>query len=67
MKMTVLRDHCHFRFASQLLLTPIIRQTTDEPVPMALIDAPLAGTGKGLLGEVTALIATGRPAGTTPR
>jgi hypothetical protein len=49
-----------------LLLTPIVRQMTDEPVPMALIDAPMAGTGKGLLGEVVALIATGRPAGTTP-
>lgn len=49
-----------------LMLTPIIRQMTDEPVPMALIDAPMAGTGKGLLGEAVALIATGRPAGTTP-
>lgn len=46
-----------------LLLTPIIRQAVAGLVPIAVIDAPRAGTGKGLLSDVTALIPTGRSAG----
>ncbi len=45
-----------------LMLTPIVRPAITGTVPLALIDAPQAGTGKTLLSEVCAQIATGRPA-----
>lgn len=45
-----------------LVLTPIVRPAIAGPVPMALVDAPQAGTGKSLLTEVVAVIATGRNA-----
>lgn len=48
--------------AVALLLTPLLRPALRDGVPLALIDAPQAGTGKGLLASVAALIATGRPA-----
>ncbi len=41
-----------------LLVTLVTRQTFGK-VPLALIDAPEMGTGKGLLAEVIILIATG--------
>jgi hypothetical protein len=47
--------------AFALLFTPIIRPTIDL-APLAIIDAPQAGTGKGKLTDVVSLIATGRPA-----
>jgi hypothetical protein len=51
-----------------LLLSPIIRPHIDL-APLALIDAPQAGTGKGLLTDVVSIIATGRPSakGSPPR
>ena len=45
-----------------LLLSPIVRQAIEGRAPLALIDAPQAGTGKSLLAQVVALIATGRGA-----
>ncbi len=45
-----------------LLLTPLVRAVVGQ-VPMALVDAPEPGTGKGLLVEITALITIGRAAG----
>jgi Bifunctional DNA primase/polymerase, N-terminal len=42
------------------MLTPIIKPAIDESAPMGLFDAPQAGTGKSLLCEVIAIIATGR-------
>ncbi len=45
-----------------LLLTPIMRPLIEGAVPLALIDAPVAGTGKGLLGSAVTTIATGREA-----
>ncbi|EFH90810.1 hypothetical protein [Ktedonobacter racemifer] len=45
-----------------LLLTPLIRHAIDGHVPLALIDATRPGTGKSLLAETVALIATGRKA-----
>ena len=42
------------------LLTPLLRPAISGPAPLALIDAPQAGTGKSLLVEVAAIIATGR-------
>ena len=43
-----------------LLVTLLIRQAIPGPVPLALIDAPQAGTGKTLLAEIVAMIGTGR-------
>ena len=45
-----------------LMLTAIVRPIIDCPVPMALIDAPEPGTGKGLLATIIAVITTGRTA-----
>ena len=45
-----------------LLLTPLIRQSISGHVPIALLDAPRPGTGKSLLAETVAMIATGRKA-----
>jgi hypothetical protein len=45
-----------------LMLTPVVRQAIDGPVPMALIDKPQAGTGGSLLAEAVAVIASGRTA-----
>lgn len=42
-----------------LLLTPIVRPAVQGRVPLALIDAPQAGTGKSLLAEAPAIIVTG--------
>ncbi len=52
---------CHAN-AIALLLTPIIRQAINGHVPLALVDATRPGTGKSLLAELVALIATGRKA-----
>jgi hypothetical protein len=43
-----------------LLITPLIRPAIDGCVPLALTNAPQAGTGKSMLGNIVALIATGR-------
>lgn len=45
-----------------LLLTPLIRAIVGQ-VPMALVDAPEPGTGKGLLIKIAATITIGRSAG----
>ncbi|GCE18664.1 hypothetical protein [Dictyobacter kobayashii] len=45
-----------------LMLTPLIRQSINGHVPLALIDATRPGTGKSLLAETVAFIATGRKA-----
>jgi hypothetical protein len=51
-----------------LLFTPICRHFFSGPTPCALIDATKPGTGKGLLSELFAVIATGglRPILTAP-
>jgi hypothetical protein len=46
------------------MLTPIVRPAIEGPTPLALYDAPQAGTGKTLLAEVLSMIATGRAAET---
>jgi hypothetical protein len=48
--------------AFALLLTPLLRPAIPGPVPLALVDAPAAGTGKTLLTRTIAQIATGRSA-----
>jgi hypothetical protein len=46
------------------ILTPLVRPAIDSPTPLALYDAPQAGTGKTLLAEVASIVATGRAAET---
>ena len=46
--------------ALALLLEPFVRPLIDGPTPLYLIDAPVRGTGKGLLSAVCCLIATGQ-------
>jgi hypothetical protein len=52
--------------AYAMLLTPVIRRAIAGNVPIALVDAPQAGTGKSLLAEVTALIHSGSEASMQP-
>lgn len=49
-----------------LLLTAVVRPALDGCTPLALIDAPQAGTGKSLLANLFSMIATGRPAAMMP-
>jgi hypothetical protein len=55
---------CHANLLG-LLLTPIVRPAIGGCVPLALIDAPQQGTGKGLLASVISMICTGRNANIT--
>jgi hypothetical protein len=48
-----------------LFLTPILRPTLKGHVPLAIIDAPQAGTGKGLLSNCVSLITSGHSASMT--
>ena len=45
--------------ALALLLTPFLRPAIKRHVPLALLDAPKPGTGKGLFSDVVSIIATG--------
>lgn len=47
-------------------LTAIVRELIDGPTPLHALDAPTAGTGKGLLASGIAIIATGRAAAVMP-
>jgi hypothetical protein len=49
-----------------LILTPLVRPIIEGQVPMALLDAPEPGTGKGLLAHIYTTIATGRSASMLP-
>ncbi len=49
-----------------LLLTPIMRPTIYGCTPLAVVDAPQAGTGKSLLIDVLSGIVTGRPSSMIP-
>ena len=42
------------------MLTPIARPAFDACAPLGLFDAPQAGTGKSLLSDVVAIVATGQ-------
>ena len=48
--------------ALALMLTPLVRAMFSGNVPLALVEAPRAGTGKGLLLDMVATLATGRGA-----
>ncbi len=43
------------------IVLPFVRELIQGPTPLHLFSAPTPGSGKGLLVEVTSLIATGRP------
>jgi len=58
-------DRASWANAFALLLTPIIRHSVPSNVPLALIDAPQAGTGKSLLAEIVSVVATGGVSGIT--
>jgi hypothetical protein len=47
-----------------LLLTLVMRPAIRGLVPMAVVDAPMAGTGKGLLASANVMLATGVEAAT---
>jgi hypothetical protein len=42
------------------MLTPIVKPAINDCTPMPLMDAPQAGTGKGLLADLVSIAATGR-------
>ncbi|HEX3642544.1 MAG TPA: hypothetical protein VHV10_14735 [Ktedonobacteraceae bacterium] len=44
------------------MITPVIRPAVKRHVPLALIDAPIQGAGKGLMSDTISIIATGEPA-----
>ena len=47
-----------------LLILPFVRDLIDGPTPLHLIEAPIAGSGKGLLASVLLIPATGDDVGT---
>lgn len=49
-----------------LLLTPVLRPSVVGCTPLAVVDAPQAGTGKSLLIDVLSIITTGRPSAMVP-
>lgn len=49
-----------------MILTPTVRRAIPGSVPIALVDAPQAGTGKSLLAEIVALIHSGSDAAMQP-
>lgn len=52
---------CEAAHAVSCLLNPFVRDMIDGPTPMYLIEAPAAGSGKGLLAHVLMLPALGGP------
>lgn len=50
----------HWAAAIAAIITAVIRPAISGPVPMFLFDATAPGTGKGLLANLVATIATGR-------
>ena len=52
-------DEADLANALALLLTPFLRPAIKRHVPLALLDAPKPGTGKGLFSDVVSIIATG--------
>jgi hypothetical protein len=52
--------------AYAMMLTPMLRKAIQGNAPIALVDAPEAGTGKSLLTELVAIIHTGAAAAMKP-
>jgi putative DNA primase/helicase len=53
--------------ALAFILTPFVREITPGSLPLALVEAPAAGTGKGLLANTLAVVATGTDLQTIPQ
>ena len=53
---TDVSDRAH---AVAAILLPFVRRMIEGPTPLHLIEAPSVGSGKGLLANVVAIIATG--------
>jgi hypothetical protein len=56
------RDEASRAHALAALVLPFVRQMIDGPTPLHLFDAPVEGTGKGLLASCATIVATGREA-----
>lgn len=59
-------DEASRAHALALIVLPFARMLINGATPLHLIEAPARGTGKGLLADVTALVATGKPAPVMP-
>ena len=55
------KDKASHANAVALLMLPFVREMVTGQTPMHLIDAPDAGTGKGLLADLLGIVATGQP------
>jgi putative DNA primase/helicase len=55
-------DESSLAHALAALLLPFVRPIISGPTPLHALDAPTPRTGKGLLGEIICIPATGRPA-----
>lgn len=58
-------DEASYANLLALLLTAVLRPAIAGPVPLALIEAPQAGTGKSLLADSAGIVALGRSEFTT--
>lgn len=56
------QDNASFANTVALMLLPFVRMLIDGPTPLHLISAPVQGTGKSMLAELVALVATGQGA-----
>jgi hypothetical protein len=56
------KDQASRAHALAAMILPFMRPLVDGPTPLHLLDAPVEGTGKTLLGTIITLIATGREA-----
>lgn len=59
-------DEASRAHALGLLIQPTVRQVIRGPTPLYMVDAPLRGTGKGLLIDVCVMVQTGRAAPIMP-
>jgi hypothetical protein len=59
------KDDASKAHALAALLLPFVRMLIDGPTPLHLLDAPTEGTGKTLLANCIAVVATGRAAEAT--
>ena len=59
-------EEADFANATAFLITPFVMVLSGGRIPMLIVDAPVQGTGKGLLINVLAVIATGGEVSATP-
>lgn len=69
-KLTIAEIICDFPYVGDssrinsiaAMISPVVRDLINGPVPMVLLDKPQPGTGASLLTEIIGIISTGRPA-----